>query len=294
MPQSDVTKQLLFKLLSASSPELGARLKQRLSAAFFRQGLGEFNEKQQGFRKFADYLESTHGDLIKIERPKNAGDILVSLRDSLIHAEREGISANLTPSKSPRVRNDIWQAFTNPDTNRKRFLRKQSKAVLHYLLDEESEIRKEVQASPDSFFEIEPISPNQQKTWMDEFLGSIQISPDERTVLEAVINEPYTSTVNTTFARALGGRGAAWKEYRTNKVVSHIMNWAKDHGIAFDQLCAPASSIEQASHLDQKGDEVIGTNRERALRLLELLDDADIGTLVIPTLLSVILIKSRS
>jgi len=160
----DASSHLLTQLLSANypEPELGARLKQRLNAAFVSNGLGSFDEKALGFPKFTDYLQRVHGDLVSIERREGLGDILVSLRAASFGRFPAAPIAP-TPnqpkaSNAPVIRSAVWQAFANPDPDRKRFFNKHSGKVVHYLVDRDSRERAEVEASRDSFLEITPIA----------------------------------------------------------------------------------------------------------------------------------------
>lgn len=103
--------QLLQQILAARSPELGARLKQRLSASLREQGFPPFDERALGHKSFQAFLEKTQGEWLEVARPTTGpGDILVSLRGRL------GASATI-PGRSeplPHFRNEVWQAFTNP------------------------------------------------------------------------------------------------------------------------------------------------------------------------------------
>jgi hypothetical protein len=304
----DASSQLLTQLLSVDSPELGARLKQRLKAAFVSNGLGPFDEKSLGFQKFTDYLLRVHSDLVSVERRAGSGDVLVSLRTT--PAARVLYAPTLKQPKTPAalvIRSDVWQAFANPDPERKRFFNKQSEKVVHYLDGKNSTERAQVDASPESFVEIPPISKDIQAGWMREFLDSASLPPSEKDALGPLISEPYSSTVNATFTRALGDHSVAWRKYRTAQVTSTIEKWAADAGIALAKLhVAPTEStsgaIQAAAAVGSHVTATLATApansgqmppREQIFKLLELLTDDDITRLVLPTLLSTIMIRSR-
>ncbi|WP_186216093.1 hypothetical protein [Burkholderia gladioli] len=302
------TEQLLTQILSncAPFPELGARLKQRLIAASTAAGQRPFNEKALGFRKFSDYLQRAHGDILSLQRPDGMGDVLVSLKSALPIAR--GVSAAQLPTpirlpSQPVIRSEVWQAFTNPDAKRKRFFYIPSGQIIHY---RDGEPPPQLgAASPDEVIEILPISKETQANWMREFLDQASVPTQEKSVLEPLINEDYSSTVNATFSRALGPRSDAWRKFRTARVIEIILRWADDHEIDHalvhvrptpvrammmpGEVDTAASATNQAASVDANP----LSPREQVSKLLELLSDDDLTRLVIPTLLSTIMIKSQ-
>lgn len=295
MHDLNVIRQLLVKLLSSRSPELGARLKQRLIAEFIDSGLGHFDEKAYGYRRFKDFLARALGDVLSVEQDESSGDILVSVRAGLTLGA-SAVSPTLPPvaERPPVVRSDVWQGFSNPDPKRKRFLQKSTMAIRHFLLDESSPARREVEAAPNDYLELEVIPGQVQIQWMKDFIQALRIPANEKAALEALANEPYSSAVNATFTRALGDQqGAAWRNFRTRHIISKIKEWADSHHIKFATLCAHPVSGEPPAPPRTTAHQPF-TAREQAIRLLDLLSDEDIARLVVPTLLSAILIRSRA
>ncbi|MDN7702292.1 hypothetical protein R0290_07745 [Burkholderia semiarida] len=306
-----VAAQLIQQLLSANSPEpeLGARLKQRLIAAFVANGLGVFDEKALGFRQFSEYLQRVHGGLVVVHRQEGIGDILVSLKGGITTA-RLPASPVLPASKvaGPVIRSAVWQAFANPDPERKRFFKKQNGGVVHYLNSQQGPEKASVEAAPDEFIEIPPISAETQSAWMREFLTSAPLQAEERAALEPLVAESYSSTVNAMFSRALGARGLAWRAVRTANVTAIIEQWARANGVAPSLLYVKqeTSKTIELSGVSASGmagaiaspvaaplSGSVSPAREQVLKLLELLTDDDLSRLVLPTLLSTIMIKSR-
>lgn len=302
------TPQILAQLLSIHSPELGARLKQRLNAAFVANGFGYFDEKSLGYGKFTDYLYREHGDLVHLERKEGVGDILVSLRTE---SKRVSISASSNPLKSERakvVRNDVWQAFANPDSERKRFLNRDTGRIVHFIASKQSPERAEVESFPDIFLEISPVPSERQLEWMSEFLSGMSLPFDEKAVLLELIQKPYSSAMNVTFTRALGANSRAWRTFRTQRVTAIIHQWVTEKAVSLDKILVQptepnvtpletrstdaVSDLPQPPHGSPLPSEKFSP-REQVAKLLELLSDEDIIRLVIPTLLSTILIKSR-
>lgn len=301
--------QLLLQLLSDNypHPELGTRLKQRLKAAYAERGYGIFDEKTLGFRRFVEYLEKEHGDLVLVERPNQSSDILVSLKTLELRRttvpEPSDSSQNRT---SQTIRTAVWQAFANPDSQRKRFLSPDGR-VVHYLEGASSEAQQMVEASSDQYVPIPPITQDTQSGWMREFLGGLSLNPVERALLEQMVAEPYSSTLNATFTRALGNHGSAWSRFRTERVITIILRWADENSVdrdllyirpiasqSTDSLLPESAAASTSGSISSAPSHVQNFSpRERVIKLLDLLSDDDLERLVLPTLLSTILIKSR-
>lgn len=283
-------KELLSQLLTEKSPEPGARLKHRLNLAFINRGLGSFDEKAYGYQKFKDYLLREHGDILSIA-PQEMSDVLVSLRHVPTGLASPG--ANTINKDQPSVvRSEVWQAFSNPDVKRKRYLHKSTGALRHFIEGEACDAKHEVEASQGQYLEIQPITGVQQIEWMKEYLNSLRLPPDEKSAIDALANEPYSSGSNATFSRALGVHGTGWRNFRTNRMVACIKEWAKNNSVPFQSLCLQHRQEKHEEPVKQSAAAIL-TPRQQAIKLLELLSDEDIARLVIPTLLSSILIKSR-
>ncbi|HEY8944463.1 MAG TPA: hypothetical protein VIM73_09380, partial [Polyangiaceae bacterium] len=190
-----------------------------------------------------------------------------------------------------RIRSDVWQAFASHNPRRKRFLDKHSFAVKHFLDNEASAVSSEVAANPENFVEIQPIAGEEQVSWMKDYLNSIPIQGTDRTPLEAMLTQQYSASLNSAFTRALGEKGDAWRHFRTQRVSQAIEKWAAKNDVKLDHLrkTATADSIQLAA-----GARVIKDDaRGRAQKLLQMLSDEDIATVVIPILVSTILVRSR-
>jgi hypothetical protein len=294
MPEKAIIEQLLVQLLSNQPPEIGARLKQRLNAAFIANGFGRFNEQLLGYRKFKDFLEQGTSGMINVERQGEKGDVWVSLREN-IRGHSESIECSRATARGigqpqPVVRSDIWQAFCNPDLQRKRFLHKKSVAVRHYMVQQG--MPADIGSHLDDYLEIVPISGTTQTTWMREFLEFLSISPSKKATLEAIVKEPYSSSINSTLTHALGTTdGGGWRLFRTKQIHSVICKWAQSHTFPLDKLYTPATSAcEVVSPV------LVLTTlsvRQKAIRLLELLPDEDIAEFVISPILNAILINTQ-
>ena len=296
MHDINLTRQLLIHLLNNRSPEFGARLKQQLSIAFERNGYGRFDEKAFGHIKFSDFLQNAFGDIVSIERRDGAGDILVYLkRPQFTPSLEQAPLAQPSVTVLPKVRNDVWQAFVNSDTNRKRFINRTTGTVRHYLQSESCEARNEVEASPGEFIEIRPIDVDTQCEWMRSFVENTHFPLKERKAIEALMGQPYSSNVNAMFTRALGEQGINWRHYRSKQIISRIKDWAKQEGVLFESLLLERQ-YESPSVLSSTRNMAISSlsPRQQAIKLLDILDEDDISRLVLPVIAASILVKPRS
>ena len=286
----DFISQLLKQLLEAQSPEVGARLKQRLNALLTEKNLPKFDERSFGFQKFRKFLEKTQGSLLEIDRQNESSDIVVSLKAAAAPVSAPSVAEVRTPEHT-LVRSDVWQAFASPDLLRKRFINKESLAVRHYLEGQPSEARDEVEAAREKFQEIPPIPSAQHLSWMREFLSSITLLGADRTALEALLQQPYSSALNSAFTRALGEReGIAWRHFRTQRVMRLIDAWANANGIDPDKLRKSSTPVRKAAAATKQAPN--GSSRALAVKLLELLSEEDIARQVVPVMLSTIWVRS--
>jgi hypothetical protein len=153
----------------------------------------------------------------------------VALR-SHVPAETSG-SGSAAIAVAPRLKKEVWQAFTNPDLRRKRFLHRSSGEIVHYVEASTQSPNPEIAArahSDPGYVEIEFALPEVQSGWMKEFLNSaVSIPAWTRRTAEHFTGVPYESSLNTAFITALGEPlGEAWRRFRTNKVFAHVTSWA--------------------------------------------------------------------
>ena len=287
--------QLLQQILAASAPELGARLKQRLNASLVEQGFPPFDERILGYKTFRVFLEKTQGNWVEVSPPVDGpGDIVISLRDQL----RQPASLPMRSDTLPQFRNEVWQAFTNPDASRLRYLHKETGNVLHFKGEERSEKEDNYAIASDEYVKIEFIEAQQQRDWMEEFLNAVPIVGDERKAYESMMSGPYSSAMNAAFTRSLGNKRDQWREFRTSRVSTVIANWAEKHSLPLVLLeRAPVSQhVERAPdyvRVGAPGSRSSHAPYQEAIKLLDLLTDQEIRSVVIPVLLSTMLLRSR-
>jgi hypothetical protein len=276
---------LLKQELEARSPQLAATLKQRLNIRLQEQHLGLLDERQLGFKKFQDFLDSQL-DWLEITRPTGSGDITVALRNV----------TGAQPTSAP-IRSDVWQAFTNPDKGRKRFFRLKDRAIHHFVAGENSTPARQIAESPQEYIEITPIEGSQQQNWMTDFLATLAVSAPEIATYEAMVKQPYSSAVNVFFTRALGEHAQSWREIRTKRVTESIDNWAATNNVSLEALRSserPSSAPVPAEPSALTPKTNTASARQQLTKLVELVSDDDINQVILPLVLSTILIRSKT
>lgn len=278
--------QLLKQLLEAHSPEVGARLKQRLNALLIGQGLGPFDERAFGFRKFGDFLQKTQAEILKVDRTDST-DIVVSLLGATPSPAQ--ILCPVVETDQAPIRSDVWQAFTNNNIRRKRFLNKETLVLKHFIENDQSSASHEVAVNGDKFIEIEPVSGKEQLDWMREYLSTVPLHAADKSPLEAMTEQSYTSSLNSAFTRALGEKGEGWRHFRTHRVTEAIERWASLHGVPLDHLRKSAVQTQMEGEVAPKE-----SARARALKLLQLISEEDIAKIVMPVLVTTVLIRTSA
>jgi hypothetical protein len=288
MSDSQLIQELIDQILLAHSPEFGARLKQRLNEVLTKRGEDRFNERALGFRKFSDFLESQPLRWT-IERSQNGGDILVRTAPT---AKLRPVSTITAPTNAATFRNDVWQAFVNPDPKRKRFLSLNDLTVKHFVAgDLDSPKLHLINASPQNFAEINPVDRTSQTTWMKEFLDGLPLQLRDRAPIEAMIGVEYTSSINVAFTRALGSHGNAWRRYRTDRIATLIDQWAEKAGLSPASLRKPADLAQTGDPASRppKTPDV----RTKIHKLMELVSEDDLERLILPALLTTISLRAN-
>lgn len=287
-------RAVMVSLLRGGAPEYGARLKQRMNQEYLRLGLEKFDQRACGYPKFADFLDA-NADLLVVEKSTGPGDLRVSLRPGASLDQADPLSTSATGPRTRRIRNDIWQAFTNPDPERRRFFHLPTTVVRHYLRDDQnSSARRLVEDSPDEHVEIPVISGEEHIDWMRSYLDALDLPEQERIPLTRMLDGTYSSKLNAAFTGALGDQSVGWRRRRTTHVLERVLGWAKAHHI-------PEHVLEVRADGKPSGGQVQGpvpnrrdrTGRERLQALIDLLPDSDVDEVVLPFVLSVLWTSSR-
>ncbi|WP_339443030.1 OST-HTH/LOTUS domain-containing protein [Pseudomonas hunanensis] len=297
---SQYLQTAILELLSDRPLEVGARLKQRLNRTLLNAGLPAFDEKQFGFRKFSEFLISELGDYLLVEKPREGGDIQITLKHRLVASPSSPLGTNDVPhvaSAKPlpvrMIRGDVWQAFTHLNEHRKRYLDRESGKVLHFL-DTDSANVALVAEAPGRFVEIARIDAETQLSWMQHFLAISNFPDAEAATLSQLFDQPYSSQLSVLFGRALGERQAEWKRYRAERVTEIVQSWAGEHGVALSPLFTfkVGQSAEPAEAAPSTPSGQLSP-REQAQKLLGMMTDQEVVSIAIPALLGYVLANTR-
>ncbi len=293
MQDSTIYEPLLVEILS-NSPVIGATLKQRLMRLARERSLPPFSLEALGFRTFKQYLRSAVGDLVTVMLPVGPGDILVFLNP----AYRDQIANSQLPTAESvqglTFRSAVWQAFCNPDAERKRYLHRSTGAVRHFLVSEATPA--DIQDRPGDFIEISNISAEQQLGWMRDYGAKLAAQGFRSVGIDTLQQGPYTSGLNKAFTQELGAYADEWRKERTALVTAAIHNWATKNKVSLHILYASKDApIPQfATPVAAASVSTVTGTREKVYKLLEVLSDEDLARLVLPTVLNAILTTTQT
>jgi len=288
-----VARQVLLETLKENGPQLGAKLKVRLSAALGRR-LGLPPDRWHSLIPRLSHFLAAHSDLVQVERPTGPGDIRVSLRDEAL------LRPDLV-SELPHVwyRPDVWMAFVNPDPLRRRFFNRRTQEIVHFVAQSSTppnpELARRIQDDP-AFVEIQLADSATQNTWMREFLETPVISEAQKKVARHFVEVPFESSINTAFAVSLGPHADTWRRFRVRKIADHIRRWSERTGITIASLKSfrPAAETTDAGRLSvetgqaastpvqELAEKSAGDLRSTLRSIVELLDDSELRFVLVP------------
>jgi hypothetical protein len=294
---AEVSRQILVQLLE-DGPRYGAQLRPSLERELIRRGI--LPQAVFGpFQRFGAFL-SANADLLEIIWPHGPGDVRVSLR-SRGHAETTSSESSVL-ALAPRLKKDVWQAFTNPDLRRRRFIHRQSGEIVHYVEGSTQSPNPEIAArvrSDASYVEVEFAPPELQSAWMKEFLNSAVSIPDwTRRTAEHFTGVPYESSLNTAFITALGEPlGEAWRTFRSTKVFAHVKSWADRCSVPMALLLpgyALTSPLPGTISEDKTAEQLQDSEMRAVLHAaIDAASNVDLGRVSIPAGVFVRLLRRR-
>lgn len=280
-----IERQVLIEVL-ADGPQLGARLKPRLTEALGKRlGLPP-DQWRATIPRLSNFL-ALHSDLVEVHRPDGEGDITIELRGAprvVADAKADSVQLRYLPS--------IWAAFLNPDSGRRRFFHRITHEVVHFLdasMEAPNPALAARVANDGSFVEIAFASAEIQRGWLAEFLESSSLIPNSlKEVASHFTRLPFTSSVNVGFAAALGQSADAWRRFRANKVNEIITRWAAANQIDGAHLQhAPVEKKKAAQEepflLREHAPVRVSSDIRSVLRgLTETMDDAELRSVLVP------------
>lgn len=202
-----------------------------------RRGPDGFDEHLLGFDRFADFLEfaASRGAVVVT---RAGGQPVVGLPGDRSPAAR--VTAREGGRRRPRVRRDIWEAFTNWGNWRRGWDKTEQRAVrlpenTAHETSSTKATREAWDAQPDRFVEIPGIPQEEQLAWMRDFAaeqsgrtglllryGLKEEDRKAQAFSEAIREEPAV------FAR--------WQDMRVQKVIDAIESWKAEQGVEIDIL----------------------------------------------------------
>ncbi|MPZ17344.1 MAG: hypothetical protein GEV06_05460 [Luteitalea sp.] len=285
-------RQVLVDILKENGPQLGAKLKVRLTSAL-GQRLGLPADAWHGLVPKLSHFLAANSDLVDVLRPAGPGDIRVSLRDAAAgrpHIEVESTKVWYRP--------DAWTAFVNPDPNRRRFFHRQRHEIVHFSTQstapQNPQLADRVARDP-QFVEIQFAGAEEQQAWLREFLDTTPlISEAHKRVARHFVDVPFDSSINAAFAASLGPHGDAWRRFRAKKVDDFVIAWAERNAVDLDTLkrfpepgplaahptvdtMLASPSEPQAAHATAGGDP-----RSALLKFIASLEDSELRQVLIP------------
>ena len=287
-----VTRQVLVDILQQEGPLLGAKLKVLLFADLSRRLNVGMSELEKMIPKLGPFL-AENVDLVQVARGQS--DITVSLASP-------DLTVNTVDAASSNVwfLAEVWQAFLNPDPQRRRFFHRSTHKIVHFLSNSTArpnpEIACRVQADP-AFIEIDFAPAAVQTDWMREFLETNAfLSEWSKRVCRHFLSVPFESAVNEAFSAALKQHSSAWKRLRSTKADQLIKEWADKNRVSVADLQKPSERTPNTEsdarvHLGPSGmianlkpaESTQANELKLALhRVVDLLDPQDLDRISVP------------
>lgn len=208
-----------------------------------------FSERQLGFSGFGAFLRWVESKgAVVLHQVANSGPIDVSLPspDALpgFGIEDDGFydrPKQRQRSNTPRLRQDLWEAFVNWSGGAIRVFDKHTGRAFKFSESPstgESEVtrslRRSLSREPDRFVRIEPISREKTLKWMLDFTAGLD-DTRKRQVLMDALREPLPMHRFSDAVREQG-IGGTWHDYRGRLVRAEVEGWASKHDLDIDWL----------------------------------------------------------
>lgn len=214
-----------------------------------RRSVNGFDEHQLGFERFAEFLDHAASRGI-VEVVRQNGQPVVHLRG---RATASAASATRA-SRRPKVRADLWEAFTNWGTWR-RLWDKQAELAVRLPLDStkdrarQAEIRTNLTTSPERFIDIPGLSQSEQMQWMEEFAEQTE-GATGLLLRFALKEEDRKAQAFSQAARSDSRVYARWLDLRVEKVIAAINAWKAEHDVTVDIFETAGEPPEQGDAPD--------------------------------------------
>lgn len=196
----------------------------------------EFFEGLLGFASFREFLRAAQSAGVVDLVPTLGPDVIVTPPGQARRTEER--YGGRRPAVR-RIRADIWKAFFDWTPGLKRVLDREAARVLIFTenpnpleSDDAKAAREAVASDPDRYIRINPISMDEQRSWMQEFADSLTDKTFRDVLHAALMSDRPIQNFNQA-ARATPG-GAQWHEARYQNVQRRIESFLAEHGIEMD------------------------------------------------------------
>ncbi|WP_282944518.1 UPF0158 family protein [Cellulomonas endometrii] len=250
-----------FELLERALGELASR--NRLStAAAVRSEMNHlsadgFSLSPLHFDRFRDFLDAAEAaGRVNLARPA-AG--LGS--DTMVSLPGRPIVAPTTPTtKGEPLPKVLWQAFVRWDARLRRVADAQTGEVsifptepVPFEPEHVTSLRAAADADPVRYVAIEPADIGQQLEWAKSFVAEVDLSDEDRAVLEQTFSSSLPLKSFTTAIRGLESQNQKWHAYRLAKVRGYVDAWSKRTGISPSSASTPVAASSASAHASYAG-----------------------------------------
>jgi hypothetical protein len=285
MSTHDLLREILVDVLRAGGAQIGARVGLEVRRSYELRTRLPLDLRRFGFEKLRDLLQA-NSDVVEISPDPNSHDILVSLKGS---GSPEADTALQHHLSSIRLPTQLWQAFTNPDDNRRRYLNRRTGEVAHYREACEETPDRSARSRIDKWgndaVEIQPVPGDAQLEWMREFISSIDLPERSRDLAKRILVAPYSSVLNTSFLGAIGSHGPEWKRRRGRLVVDFVKAWCDRNDVQYSEDEWGVSIAQQSEHTSPASRQTLlhhESRRSSLHELIEALPEEHLDSILVP------------
>lgn len=205
-----------------------------------RRTYGGFDPKRVGYKRFRDFLDDAEGrGYVEVNRDR-PGDVAVAIP-----------GASPEAGSTPRMRSDLWKAFSDWNPRTSRFYDLNEDRVVTLPTEPApleptryTELRKRISQNPSGFVEIKPVSRQQQLDWMRDF-ALLVTDPEVSRVLSEALKSDHPARYFVVVLRNFPNMLNRWHNTLRERVYAEALKWRDS-----DHRLTPVQ-IEQVKSSDQ-------------------------------------------
>lgn len=280
----DLLKKVVIDYGTSGRRTLAAGVKAEMQ----RRGPGGFDERGLGFETFREFLlQAERAGAVVLEREGPHTAIYLAGRASNTADQLVG------SKRRPRVRPDLWSAFTDWKADWVRAWDKTEREAIMLPPQEATgrarpahdAIRQALSQTPDRFVRIDPISRETQLKWMREFAEQ-QDDRQAQLLLEFGLTTERPTQSFSQLARTQPGLYAAWLDTRTARVIDEVEAWRASNALTID-ITAQRQDVQAPRVSEAVADAGLARSSDEQLRALahkaiDRMSPAELGRLAIP------------